>query len=1091
MPERKTAFSRSLGTGPLRRVFLALCGVAGMYLLLGETATAQGICGRTPQVRDKLMEVTGVSNCARVTARHLARVTSLDLSGSGIIALQEGDFRGLSGLGTLDLSHNRLWTLPEEIFSELHALQVLSLQGNLMVNFLTELPRGVFDDVLDTLEDLRVDPYLKATIDFATTAQETVAGTFVSVTVSLNRGPTSTLLYLGLPVAVRVPFSVEGTATAGDFQLPHSSNGEILFSGSPRQTIRFELSNDVSPGTTIVLRLAEPSRIGLRRYDGTGPDAPFLKTESLLERDDDRAVHTVTVVESVPADVCSRTPQVRDALVETTRGVDDCAEITTAHLTQVTLLYLPVTGIDALQAHDFSGLTSLEHLDLRYNRLSALPEGVFSGLTNLEVLLLVQNSLTSLPRTTFEGLESLQLLILAENQLKALPEGVFGGLSKLEWLNINDNSLVILPERVFDGLESLRFLLMWGNQLSELPEGIFSGLHALTELFLGYNQLSQLPEGAFGGLQALEHISLGSNQLSELPEGAFRGLHALESISLDSNQLSQLPEETFHGLDRLDVLWLQGNTLNALATGIFDGLDSLRNLSLDGNALTSLPEGVFDGLDSLQRLWLSDNRLAALPDGVFDGLKLLRDMRLGGNRLDSLPERVFRGLDNLAHLSLDRNPLDELPPGVFDDMLDTLGGDIHIPIFGMFAGTLEMDSHLKAWPGFASAAQRVADGADVRVPAHLSRELPVAVRVPYTLGIGGGGGGLTGLSPAPGGLLFTAGETRRDISFTLLKDTGAPRDRRFVLALAEPPEIGLYRSDGTGPAAPYLKPESLLLFAEEPTHTVTVIDPDRAEPPPFCLSLWDGAPCSAPAVLPHVLLGPQVGSVASTEVVVTHRDPGAADCEVALLFHQGTSEAPPVSFNGLFPDGNLLHATLPRGGASILTLTAPDAQAPLAGPLSLFTRSPCTGESLRLEGRTLLTGAADGEIEEMFSLPTQSPEDWLGDGDCLMVTGLFGNGRDERIVLVAAQPGQSAPPGTRLHARAFDLEGNFMGSLASQEVTGGYQVLQHWKLTRPTIIEMCLDVPGESGFRLAVTAIGSKETGGRVQYFSESLSSGP
>ena len=509
MPERKTAFSRSLGTGPLRRVFLALCGVAGMYLLLGETATAQGICGRTPQVRDKLMEVTGVSNCARVTARHLARVTSLDLSGSGIIALQEGDFRGLSGLGTLDLSHNRLWTLPEEIFSELHALQVLSLQGNLMVNFLTELPRGVFDDVLDTLEDLRVDPYLKATIDFATTAQETVAGTFVSVTVSLNRGPTSTLLYLGLPVAVRVPFSVEGTATAGDFeQLPHSSNGEILFSGSPRQTIRFELSNDVSPGTTIVLRLAEPSRIGLRRYDGTGPDAPFLKTESLLERDDDRAVHTVTVVESVPADVCSRTPQVRDALVETTRGVDDCAEITTAHLTQVTLLYLPVTGIDALQAHDFSGLTSLEHLDLRYNRLSALPEGVFSGLTNLEVLLLVQNSLTSLPRTTFEGLESLQLLILAENQLKALPEGVFGGLSKLEWLNINDNSLVILPERVFDGLESLRFLLMWGNQLSELPEGIFSGLHALTELFLGYNQLSQLPEGAFGGLQALEHISL-------------------------------------------------------------------------------------------------------------------------------------------------------------------------------------------------------------------------------------------------------------------------------------------------------------------------------------------------------------------------------------------------------------------------------------------------------------------------------------------------------------------------------------------------------------------------------------------------------
>ena len=524
---------------------------------------------------------------------------------------------------------------------------------------------------------------------------------------------------------------------------------------------------------------------------------------------------------------------------------------------------------------------------------------------------------------------------------------------------------------------------------------------------------------------------------------------------------------------------------------VFAGLNSLRVLLLHANSLTSLPAGVFAGLDSLQRLWLSDNRLASLPEGVFGGLNSMTDLWLQHNQLGELPAGAFGGLNSLTNLKLNSNRLNELPGGVFDDVLDTLGGDFYVDYLGAFQGRLEIGSHLKAGLGFASPGQRVPDGSAVQAPAQLSRELPVGVRSPFTLGIGGGGGGLTGLSPAPGGLLFRAGETRRDISFTLLEDAGAPGDRNVVLSLGGPSEIGLYRSDGSGPPAPYLKPESLLSFGGEATHTVTVIGADPEDREPFCLSLWQGAPCSAPSVFPHVLLGPLGGAVAGAEIVLTNRDPGPAACEAALLFHRGASEAPPVSFDGLFPEGNLIGATLPRGGASVLTLAAPDARAPLAGALSLFTRSPCTNDSLHLEGRTLLTGEADGEIEEMFSLDAQSREDWLGDGDCRMLTGVFGNGREERIVVVTAEPGGAAPPGTRLHARAFDLEGNFMGGLASLEVSGSHQVLPPWNLGSPRIIELCLDVPGESGFRLAATVIGSKAAGGRVQYFSEGLSPGP
>ena len=64
-----------------------------------------------------------------------------------------------------------------------------------------------------------------------------------------------------------------------------------------------------------------------------------------------------------------------------------------------------------------------------------------------------------------------------------------------------------------------------------------------------------------------------------------------------------------------------------------------------------------------------------------------------------------------------------------------------------------------------------------------------------------------------------------------------------------------------------------------------------------------------------------------------------------------------------------------------------------------------------------------GEIEELVSLPSQQPEEWLGDGDCRVLTGVFGNGRDLVLSVATAEPGHSAPPGTTLDLRAFDLTG--------------------------------------------------------------------
>ena len=76
----------------------------------------------------------------------------------------------------------------------------------------------------------------------------------------------------------------------------------------------------------------------------------------------------------------------------------------------------------------------------------------------------------------------------------------------------------------------------------------------------------------------------------------------------------------------------------------------------------------------------------------------------------------------------------------------------------------------------------------------------------------------------------------------------------------------------------------------------------RAVEPGYCLSLRDGEPCATAAVLPHVFMGPLGGSHA--EIVLTHQDPNSQSCDVALLFHRGSTEAPNVLFDGEPVEGN-------------------------------------------------------------------------------------------------------------------------------------------------------------------------------------------
>ena len=101
------------------------------YTVTVTRPPAPGICGRTQQVRDEILDrLAGVSDCAAVTAADLATITELDLELAGLTSLQAGDFAGLTAMTVLAMTGNSLSSLPESVFSGLEKLERLELAEN-------------------------------------------------------------------------------------------------------------------------------------------------------------------------------------------------------------------------------------------------------------------------------------------------------------------------------------------------------------------------------------------------------------------------------------------------------------------------------------------------------------------------------------------------------------------------------------------------------------------------------------------------------------------------------------------------------------------------------------------------------------------------------------------------------------------------------------------------------------------------------------------------------------------------------------------------------------------------------------------------
>ena len=375
---------------------------AGIQAGVGESLTleaaASGICGRTAQVRDAILEMLpDTSDCALVTETDLRSIDRLWLREKEITSLKSGDFSGLSNLQLLHLANNELSALPDGIFDNLTSLQSLYLFNNR--NRLSELPDGIFDD-LTGLEVLHL------------------------FGIGIR----------GLPDDIFDNLSGLRSLRLGANWISELPDG-VFDNLTGLESLNLGI-NDLSELPDGVFdNLARLYSLGLGGNDlGELPDGIFDNLTGL-------GALTLTNIDlsELPDGIFDELTRL-DTLVLSDNDLNELPDGIFDELTGLWTLKLDGNDLSELPDGVFDKLTRLRWLTLGDNDFSDLPDGVFDSLTRLDMLYLHQNELSELPDGVFDNLTELEDLYLLRNELSRLPDGIFYGLANLNVLNIDDNA---------------------------------------------------------------------------------------------------------------------------------------------------------------------------------------------------------------------------------------------------------------------------------------------------------------------------------------------------------------------------------------------------------------------------------------------------------------------------------------------------------------------------------------------------------------------------------------------------------------------------------------------------------------------------
>ena len=630
-------------------------------LPIAQSAGAN-VCGRTAEVVAGIVAASSASECTSVG--DLATITTVDLRGDGITALQSGDFAGLAGLTDLLFNNNGLTTLPPDIFAGLSALEQLNLFNNnldilpdgvfagltsvdeLFINrnnFASlpvgifdglmalenlalhdnpftpgaGLPAGIFDDVLDTLGPVATGGSVGLAVDATGRAAHFVcsrddAATIVAATAGVTNCLRITSAQLDTFIQTDTGLSaltISDGALSPAFDPATADYNVAVLNIIENVTVTPTARQS---GATIAVQT-----VAVTSGSATAP-LPLvagtpLAIDIVVTAPDGSTMGTYTVTVSRPA-AGGPTATLAGTLTE----ANLFASTATATITLTGTEYVAgLSAADFTLSADVPGTVSLSSVARSSTTVATLTLSHSGGdiTANGELMM----NLLASGHTGLAALATNGLVITASagtnvcDRTPAVRDAIVAVSTATVCADVTD-------------LATITSLDLSGGAVTTLQSGDFAGMTGLTTLVVTgdisnpLNRLSALPPDIFAGLTSLTTLSLDSNSLSTLPPNIFASLTSLTDLRLGTNQFSTFDAALIAGLTNLERFNLNGNGLTTLSSTIFTSLTSLTDLRLDGNDLATLDAGQFAGLD-LETLGLLGNSFTAgtgLPAGIFD-----------------------------------------------------------------------------------------------------------------------------------------------------------------------------------------------------------------------------------------------------------------------------------------------------------------------------------------------------------------------------------------------------------------------------------------------------------------------------------------
>lgn len=308
-------------------------------------------------------------------------------------------------------------------------------------------------------------------------------------------------------------------------------------------------------------------------------------------------------------------------------------------------------------------LTNLTTLNANTNNISTLAEDVFHKTPKLRVLYLARNQIQSLPATVFSGLSSLEQLDLSYNEIRTIDqEQIFGNLANLHWIHLSYNGMMTLKVDMSNSTN----LLVFDARKNELSSG--------SDTHLVFASESIVISMAYCNMESYHHednltvheLDLNNNTIEWL-----KITGAVTRVRANNNNITSLEIDP---LSKIETLQLGNNKITDISN--ITNLETLQVLDLSGNDLkSSINTETFSNLTALTHLNLRNTGLT-MPQSFSWANNQLMILDLSMNNLGNFDVHNLEYLTNLEFLGLDSNNMSEL--NRFEDIKDVLPQLRHI-----------------------------------------------------------------------------------------------------------------------------------------------------------------------------------------------------------------------------------------------------------------------------------------------------------------------------------------------------------------------------------------------------------------------------